>query len=266
LNKVLLVITVLFFILGCGEDEGKIRILLTDAPPAQNVKYIYITVLGVAARNIEGEIIDLQSDFYTVDIVRLAGGKSTSLTYNYRTGGDFLDIKTGDYTSILVALAQINSVVIDSVTDSLLIPDDYYPFKIELEKDFTISSGEYITLIIDFDASRSINWESEPYELNPIFRIFEYSEAGFIQGTVKTLEDTLEVPVKFAVLKAVNSTDTITTLSDSTGSYSLFLTEDTYNISAYAEDFSADTVYENITISSDSVLTGYDFILTEQWF
>jgi len=266
MKKNALIVIILFLILGCGEDEGKIRILLTDAPPAQNVKNIYITVLGVAAKNIEGEIVDLQSDFYTVDIVKLAGGKSTSLTYNYLTGGDFLDIKTGDYTSILLALAQINSVKIDSITDSLLIPDDYYPFKIELEKDFTISSGEYIALIIDFDASKSINWESEPYELNPTFRIFEYSEAGCIQGKVITLEDTLEVPVKFAVLRAANSTDTITTLSDSTGSYSLFLTEDTYNISAYAEGFSVDTVYEGITISSDSALMGYDFILTEQWF
>ena len=266
MKKVLLVITVLFFILGCGENKGKIRVLITDAPPPQNVKNIYITVLGVAARNMDDEIIGLQEDFYLVDIVRLAGGKSTSLTYNYRTGGDFLDIENGDYTSILVALAQINSVVIDSTTDTLLIPDEYIPFTFELEKDFTISSGEYLTLVVDFDASKSINWESAPYQLNPIFRIFEYSEAGFIQGVVKALEDTLEEPVKFAVLSAVNSTDTITTLSDSTGSYSLFLPEDTYNVSAYAEGFSVDTIYEGITISSDSALMGYDFILTEQFF
>lgn len=263
MNKVLLVITVLFFILGCGEDEGKIRVLITDAPPAQNVKSIYITILGVAIRNAEGEIINLQDDYYTVDIVKFAGGKSTSLTYNYETGGNFLNKKAGDYTSVLLALAQINSVAIDSTTDSLLIPDEYLPFIFELEKDFTIFSNEYTTIVVDLDASESINWESEPYELIPSFRIFEYSEAGFIQGTVKTLEDTLEVPVKFAVLRATNSTDTITTLSDSTGTYSLFLTEGTYNISAHAENFTADTIYEGITTRSDSVLMGYDFILTE---
>ncbi len=266
MNKVLLVITVLFLILGCGENTGKIRVLITDAPPAQNVKNIYITVLGVAAKNIDDEIVELQEDFYTIDIVKLTGGKSTSLTYNYRTGGDFIDIKAGDYTSVILAIAQINSVTIDSITDSLLIPDEYIPFTFELEKDFTVSSGEYITIIVDFDASKSINWEAEPYELIPSFRIFEYSEAGFIQGQVITLEDTLEVPVKFAVLRAVNSTDTITTLSDSTGNYSLFLEEDTYNISVYVENFIADTIYEGVTISSDSALMGYDFILIEQWF
>ena len=266
MNKVILVITVLFFILGCGEDEGKIRILITDAPPAQNVKNIYITILGVAIRNMEGEIINLQDDFYTVDIVRLAGGKSTSLTYNYETGGSFLNIKTGDYQSILLALAQTNSVTIDSITDSLLIPNEYIPFTFELEKDITIFSGEYTTLVVDFDASKSINWESDPYELNPSFKLFNYSEAGFIQGTVKTLEDTLEVPLKFAALKATNSTDTMTTLTDSTGIYYLFLPEGTYNISAHVENFIADTIYEGVTIISDSVQMEYDFILTERFF
>lgn len=266
MNKVLLIVAVLFFIHGCGEDEGRIRILLTDAPPAQNVKNIYITILGVAIRNMEGEIINLQDDFYTADIVRLAGGKSTSLTYNYRTGGSFLDIKTGDYQSILLALAQINSVTIDSITDSLLIPAEYYPFAFEIEKDITIFSGEYTTLIVDFDASKSINWESSPYELNPSFRLFNYSEIGFIQGTVKTLEDTLEVPVKFAALKAANSTDTLSTLTDSTGNYYLFLPEGTYNISAHVENFIADTIYEEVTTIVDSILTEYDFILTESVF
>ena len=266
MKKTFLLIIVLFLILGCGEDKGKIRVLLIDAPPPQNVQNIYITVLGVAAKNMDDEIITLQEDFYLVDIVRLTGGKSTSLTYNYRTGGDFLDIENGDYKSILLALAQINSVVIDSTADTLLIPSEYTPFIFELETDFTIFSGEYNTIIVDFDASKSINWESTPYQLNPTFRIFEYSEAGFIQGAVTTIEDTLEEPVKFAVLSAVSSTDTITTLSDSTGSYSLFIREGTYNISAYAEGFSVDTVYEGIIVDSDSVLTGYDFLLTEEFF
>lgn len=265
MNKVLLVVTVLFFILGCGEDEGKIRVLITDAPPAQNVKNIYITIIGVATRNAEGEAINLQDDYYTIDVVRLTGGKSTSLTYNYETGGSFLDIKPGDYQSILLALAQINSVVIDSITDSLLMPDEDYPFTFELEKDFTISSGEYTTLIVDFDASKSINWESEPYELNPSFRIFNYSEVGFIQGTVKALEDTL-IPLKFATLNAANSTDTMTTLTDSTGNYYLCLPEGTYNISANVENFTADTVYEGVTITSDSILTEFDFTLIERFF
>jgi hypothetical protein len=240
--------------------------LLTDAPPAQNVENIYITVIGVATRNAEGETINLQDDYYTIDVVRLTGGKSTSLTYNYKTGGNFIDIKPGDYQSILLALAQINSVTIDSITDSLLIPDEYSPFIFELEKDFTIFSGEYITLVVDFDASKSINWESEPYELSPSFKLFNYSEAGFVQGTVKTLEDTLEIPLKFAALKAANSTDTMTTLTDSTGNYYLFLPEGTYNISAHVENFTADTIYEGVTITSDSVLTEYDFILIERSF
>jgi len=269
MKKNALIVIILFLILGCGEDKGKIRIWLIDAPPPQDVEHIYLTTIAVGVRDAEGEPITLADYPYTVDIVRLTGGRFTTISYSPRYG-DFVEVEAGNYKSVLLLLADSNSVVRDNATDALLIPinpEDSMPkISYELKKEFTVFPGQSTTIVVDFDASKSINWESEPYELNPAFRIFEYSEAGFIQGKVITLEDTLEVPVKFAVLRAANSTDTITTLSDSTGSYSLFLTEDTYNISAYAEGFSVDTVYERITISSDSALMGYDFILTEQWF
>ena len=273
IKRILFSIIILFFVLGCGEEKGRLRVWLTDAPPPQDVEHIYLTVLLVGIVSSDYEVTTISSGMYgtTVDIVRFTSGYAMPLTYNSNTGGYYADIAPGDYKSILLLLAQINSVVReDSVSDTLLIPYDstlsdsaYNPFRFELELEggFTILPGEYRTIVVDFDASKSINWETSPYELNPQFRIFESSDAGFIKGSVKTLEDGSEVPVKFAVLQAVNLNDTMTALSDTAGYYLFFLPEGTYDLSVSAEGYIADIAYEGIAVIRDSVLDGYNFLL-----
>jgi hypothetical protein len=273
IKKIVFSILILFFVAGCGEEKGKLRVWLTDAPPPQDVENIYLTVLLVGIVDLDNEVATISSELYgtTVDIVRLASGYAMPLTYNSNTGSSYADIAPGDYKSILLLLAQINSVVReDSFSDTLLIPYDstlsdstYNPFRfeLELENEFTILPGEYRTIVIDFDASKSINWETSPYELNPQFRIFASSDAGFIKGNVKALEDDSEVPVKFAVLQAVNLNDTMTTLSDTAGGYLFFLPEGTYDLSVSAEGYVSDTTYEGITVIRDSVLPDCDFML-----
>jgi hypothetical protein len=263
IRKIVFFVFIFLFLIGCGQEKGKLRIWLIDSPPPQDVEHIYLTVLGVGVRNSKGEAITLQLDPYRVDIVGLIGGYAVSLTYNYSSGGYFVDVEPGDYRSVLLLLAQINSVVEsgDSLADSLLIPEGV-PFEYELDENFTILPGEYMTIVVDFDASKSINWESEPYSLTPSFRIFQRSNAGFIRGTVKTVEDTSEVAVKFAALHAVSSTDSMTTLSDTAGNYSLFIPEGTYDVSVSADGFTAsDTLYEGVIVNRDSVLANYNFIL-----
>jgi hypothetical protein len=257
-KKIVFFVFVLFFIMGCGEEKGKLRIWLTDAPPPQDVEHIYLTVLGVGIRDEEGDATTIQSDIHTIDVVRLIGGYAVSLTYSYR--GYFVDVEPGDYTSVLLALALINSVVRDGVEDSLLVTGDIISY--ELEEDFTILPGEYLTIVVDFDASESIDWESRPYELTPHFRIFQSSTAGFVRGKVKTVEDSLEVSVKFATVQAVCSTDVMTTLSDTAGNYSLFIPEGTYDLNVSAEGYTAsDTTYGGLEVIRDSVLDGYNFML-----
>ncbi len=263
IKKIGFFVLVLFFVIGCQEDDGRLKIWLTDAPPPQNVQNIYLTILAVGIRNAEGEVTTIQNDIHRIDVLELSGGYAAPLTFNYMTGGYYADVKPGDYTSVLLVLAQINSLVMegDSIADSLLIPDGM-PIEFEIEEDFTVFPGEHLTIVVDFDASKSINWETQPYELNPYFRAFQSSNAGFISGTVKTLEDTSEVAVKFAVLHAVSSTDSMTTLSDNAGNYSLFIPEGTYNISASADGYTvSDTIYEGIDLRADSVLGDYDFTL-----
>lgn len=264
MKKIVFFVFVLFFLMGCGEEKGNLRIWLIDAPPPQNVEHIYLVILRVSVRNAEGEVVSLQEDIHRIDILQLAGGYAAPLTYNYSNGSAFVDVDPGDYTSVLLFVAQINSVLMegDSIADSLLIPEEYYPFEFELEQDFTILSGDYETLVIDFDAVKSINWQTQPYELIPHFRIFEGSNAGFIRGAVR---DTAGAFVKLAAVQAVSLTDTMVTLSvdlDTTYSYCLMIPEGTYDISASAAGYTiSDTTYEGVVVNRDSVLDGYNFTL-----
>jgi hypothetical protein len=262
IKKIMFFVFILFFIMGCSEEKGKLRIWLTDAPPPQDVQHIYFTILGVGIRDEEGVATTIQNDIHQVDVIELAGGYAAPLTYDYFTGSSFIDVESGNYRSVLLWFAQVNSVVrSDTVIDSLLIPEEYYPFSSELEEEFTILPGESRTIVIDFDASKSINWDGPPYELIPSFRIFQSSNAGFITGTVKTIEDTSEVAVKYAALQAVSSTDSITTLSDSAGNYSFFIPEGTYDVSVLAEGYTSDTIYRGLVVVRDSLLDSCNFTL-----
>jgi hypothetical protein len=263
IRKIVSFLFVLFFAMGCQEDKGRLKVWLTDAPPPQNVQNIYITVLGVGIRNAGGDVTTLQNDIHRIDILELVGGFAAPLTFSYTTGSNYVDVEPGDYTSVLLVLAQINSLVMegDSIADSLLIPEGM-PIEFEINEEFIVLPGEHLTIVVDFDASKSINWEAQPYELNPYFKAFQTSNAGFICGRVKTLEDTLEVGVKFAVLHAVSFADSMTTLSDSAGNYSLFIPEGTYDISVSADGYTiSDTIYEGIVLEADSILENYNFTL-----
>ena len=161
--------------------------------------------------------------------------------------------------------SQINSLEMegDSIADTLLIPvPEDSTFQFELEEDFTILPGGNLTLVVDFDAGKSINWQTQPYELTPNFRIFQSSNAGFVMGAVR---DTSGAFVKLAAVQAVSSTDTMVALSadlDTTYSYCLVIPEGTYDISASADGYTiSDTVYEGVVVNSDSVLDGYNFTL-----
>lgn len=266
LKKIVSIVVILFLILGCGEDKGFIRICLVDAPPPQDVQHMYLIVMSVGIRNAEGDPTTLVNYPFSYDIARLIGGRYTSLTYSPKYG-EYVEIDPGDYTRILLLLSQINYVVRDGIYDTLLIPSGT-PVVYELEEDFSVLPGQYISIVVDFDASKSINWESQPYELIPSFKTYPLSVAGSLRGTVK---DTSGDTIKFALCMAANALDTFTTLSDSTSAspdttnpytYQFTIPEGIYNISLSAEGYTtADTIYTGVNVIRDSVLTGYDFTL-----
>jgi hypothetical protein len=256
-------VSILLFIIGCGEEKGHFKVWLIDAPPPQDVEHIYISVIAFGVINEKDNILTVSEGIIQgIDLLRLTGGRAFSLTYNYVTGSSFVDLEPGNYKGVWLYLAQRNWVVRDSVRDSLLIPVPAdTSFYYELDENFTVLPGEYLTVVIDLDASKSVDWGAVPYEFTPRFRIFQASNAGFIRGMVK---DASGAAVKYATVQAVSSIDTMTALSvdlDTTYSYCLMIPEGTYDISASAEGYTPDTKYDGVNVAGGSILEGFDFTL-----
>lgn len=276
MKKIVLFLFLLSFIFGCGEDKGRLRVWLIDAPPPRDVEKIGLRIIAVGIRNAEGKTETIANYYDTVDIVKLNRGAAASLTHSWGQG-NFVEVEPGDYKSVLLWLTRRNFVIRNGTEDTLLIPDSI-PNVYELEQNFSVLRDQGITIVIDFDASKSINWESQPYELDPLFRIYKASIAGFVKGTVK---DTSGAFLKRAEIQAVSSTDTFTTLSTDliidttdvtnselvvdTHSYAFMLPEGTYDINAFSVDSVGNiltgTTYENVTVIRDSLLKNYNFVL-----
>jgi hypothetical protein len=251
MKKTLLILIILVFFIGCDSDsKGRILIVAVDAPPPQDLEHIYLTVNEVRVKNSDGRWIAVNDYLpFEIDILRLVNGVSAILCYE--------NIEPGHYTDVLIELADTNYMYIDGDQYLLIVSSDAKA-GVVLSQEFTVVKDESAELLVDFEVSNSIDWTSEPYKLNPTFRIYEVAQYGSVAGTVK---DTSDVGIQNALCMATTLTDTLTTLTDSDGEYILFLMEGAYDISVSAEGYTtSDTVYAGVYVDAGSNLTGYNFI------
>jgi len=251
MKKSILIIIILVFFIGCDSDsKGIILIIAIDAPPPQELEHIYLTVNEVRVKNSEGRWIALNDYLpFEIDILRLVNGVSALLCYQ--------NLEPGHYTEVWIELADTNYMYIDGEQYLLIVSSDAKA-GVELSQEFTIVKDESAELLVDFEVSNSIDWTSEPYQLNPTFRIYEVAQYGYVSGTVK---DTSNAGIQNALCMGTTLTDTFTTLTDSIGKYVIFLMEGAYDISVSVEGYTtSDTVYAGVDVDAGSNLTGYDFI------
>jgi hypothetical protein len=135
---------------------------------------------------------------------------------------------------------------------------------VKLYHPFEISPDQRTTLVLDFDAQRSV-YESPPgsgaYSLKPTIRVAVANETGSIAGQV------LPFTAPAAVMAVENaSADTVTTtivdLTD--GTYVLSaLPEGTYDVSAWANGY-AQKVVEGVVVRAGVETSDVDFVLMQE--
>ena len=242
-------------ILGCESLEktpgyGRIKIDVFDSPPPSGVEHIYLTISEVNVHKSGEDWMTLAEPNATYDFLELINGATGVLV------DDILE--TGHYTQLRLVVAETNEVVIDGETHSLRVPSGEQT-GVKLNLDFTVEEDELIEIYVDFDASRSITWTSKNYLLHPTFKAFKKVISGTVSGMAK---DSAGVGIANALVEATGSSDTIATLTDSTGAYKLVVLNGTYDIASSADGFAkADTAYAGIELQAEAHLTGYDFVL-----
>lgn len=198
---------------SCKKDDNNntqsypIQMKLTDAPGDYEAVYIDIQGVEVHAENTNSnsgwQTLNVKKGIY--DLVKLTNGADTVFAM------DTLPI--GKISQIRLILGDKNSVKLkDGTTHDIKTPSAQQS-GLKLNVHETLTAGITYTILLDFDASKSIVEKGNgDYSLKPVIRTIAQATSGAIKGIVNPAN------LKPAVY-AVMGTDSFGTYADSTGYY-----------------------------------------------
>jgi len=198
--------------LDSGNDAGTgtMVVKLHDAPV--DYEEVNISVARVEVNNTDNEgegWIVISEPNETYNILELVNG-------NFEVLAD-AELEPGTYKQIRLILNDQNTVVIDGETFELFVPSGEQT-GLKLNIDAEIEEGITYTLLLDFDANRSVvpRGASGQYNLKPVIRATNEAISGNISGTVLPFEAR-------AAVFAIQGSDTLsTTFADtSSGEFTL---------------------------------------------
>ena len=163
-------------------EYGTLRVVLIDAPGDFEAVYIDIQAVRIHRSGDAGEgesgWIDIPTEPVIVDLLQLTNGRFEVL-------GE-IDLEPGRYSQLRLILGDNNEVVIDGETQALNTPSAQQSgLKLQINAD--IEGGEMYTLLLDFDASRSIvrAGNSGRYNLRPVISTARLEQSGAIEGSIE---------------------------------------------------------------------------------
>lgn len=214
-------------IAGCDtapqSETGTLEVRLIDAP-IDNVSEVNVVIDSVQVNNSDNEEgwITISEPMQSYDLLKLTNGA-------YEVLGE-VDLEPGTYEQIrLILNPEGNNLVFpDERVEDLFIPSGAQT-GVKLNVNAEIEAGFTYTLILDFDASRSVvkAGNSGKHLLKPVIKASNEATTGIVSGTV------LPADAKSKVMAIVEEDTLTTTLADTTdGTYKLLgLDPGTYRIS-----------------------------------
>lgn len=183
----------LFLLISCDvtdnsvSDHGTLQVYLTDAPADYEEVWIDIEEVRVHLSDEEGIENDdegwiiINDSPKRVNLLDLTNGELEVL-------GE-AELEAGMYTQIRLILGEDNEVVVDGMSHDLKTPSAQQS-GLKLNLNANIEGGEVYTLLLDFDASRSIvkAGNSGMYLLKPVIRTVQFESTGAIEGTIEPSE------------------------------------------------------------------------------
>lgn len=250
--SLLFILVILLGISSCDVSEtdasGTLQVWLTDAPA--DFEAVLIDIQSIRVHKSEEENTDrseseeeakeegwatIPYDGGPVDLLELRNGNEMSLGET--------ELESGTYKQVRLILGENNEVIIDGQSYPLQTPSTQQS-GLKLKIDAYIQGGSIFSLLIDFDAARSIvDTGNGNYMLKPVLRTVELAGAGSIAGTVEPNDFITSV-------KAINNEDTLSTLTDEDGNFTILgALPGTYDVvfNPSIEQFS-DTTLTNVSV------------------
>lgn len=246
-NYLVVLLTALGTVVSCKKDSKdstsgttKVQVRMTDAPG--NFEKINLSVK---------------------EIILISGGKPYVMTSNvstfnildYRIGGAKPDIlvasgemPSGEVTEVRLVLNDGSTIVHNGIQKALQTPSGQSSgFKVKLNSNLTLVPDATYSLLLDFDAAKSIvSLGNGNYLLKPVVRGITLATSGLVSGTVLPLDSRPEVLV-------IKGTDTVGTITDPvTGAFTVGgLATGTYSVK-----FAPVAGYRDSTLTNVSVIAG----------
>ncbi|MDA3891307.1 MAG: DUF4382 domain-containing protein [Salinivirgaceae bacterium] len=245
MKKLTIILLGVFFIVSCGKDENTkeavLNIRLTDAPANYEA-------VNVEIENVQIHIGDNENEEGWHDVEIMNKGIYNLLDFN--NGLDTLlassYLPTGNASQIRLYLGENNTLVKDGQTHDLFTTSGIQSgLKLQIHQQ--LEEGITYSMWLDFDASRSIvETGSGKYNLKPVIRTFTEATSGSIKGIIEPGSISYYV-------QALNSNDTIGTISDINGYFLLKgIPEGFYEVIIQPRD----TLISEKTITNVEVLLG----------
>ncbi len=231
---------------GSNGNMGILTIEMTDAPidSADAVNVVIKRVEVNNEKDSKGWIV-INNPNKTYNLLELVNGATAVL--------GSATLEPGTYNQIRLVLAQDgHSVVIDGGVYAMIVPSGAQT-GVKLNINAEIKPGIEYTILLDFDASRSVvvtgrNNPAVEYLLKPVIRATNKAITGIIAGTITPVE---AQPVVYAI--AGSDTLASTIADTSSGDFKLIgLKEGSYDVSiAPRHDVWQGTTVEGVSVTAN---------------
>lgn len=201
-----------------GMQTGQLQVTMTDAPADYDAVYVDIQrVLVHKNANVEPDTseeessgdagwVTLSDEPMRIDLLTLRNGNEITLGET--------ELETGTYSQLRLILGSDNEVVVDGQSHSLQTPSAQQT-GIKLNINADIEDGETYSLLVDFDAGRSVvETGNGNYLLKPVLRAANLEATGSISGSIQPAD------VRTGVW-AISGDDSLSTWTDDEGSFTL---------------------------------------------
>ena len=228
-----------------GDDKGTLRVLMHDAPG--DFEELWVDIQRVEVNNLEdadqGWIVINEPD-ERYDLLELINGAHVVLGEE--------ELEPGTYRQIRLILGEDNSIIVNGEEQDIKVPSGSQT-GLKLNIDADIEPAITYTLLLDFDARRSVVTRGQgqgtnpSYLLKPVIRATSEADAGNIAGEVEPVD---AHPWIYAI--AEEDTLSSTRADEESGEFMLMsLEEGTYDVA-----FEPVEGYEETTIGDVEVEAG----------
>ena len=196
------------FFSACSDDDDKtgssyLAIRMTDTIAPYDSVIVDVQGVEIKSSNASSVFLNINPGLY--NLLDFTNGKDTLIAW--------ADIPAGRVNQIRLILGTNNYVVIGGVRHDMATPSAQQS-GLKLNVHYDLEPGIDYTLLLDFDAGRSIvTTGNGGYILKPVIRVVTMATGGSITGAVSP------AAAWPALATAMNATDTLSSFTDSTGHF-----------------------------------------------